>query len=68
MPILATARSTNCEDNVNIYKLSESDILILSEMLSRADANGQDVRIAVDGGLKVKVGGGMWTWNMGYKE
>lgn len=44
-----------------IHTLSPANILTLAEMLTRADAAGKGVRVAWDGGLKVKVGEDCWT-------
>jgi hypothetical protein len=49
-----------------IYELSEKDVGVIQELLSHAE--GRPVRISMESGLKVKVGGGIWTAPMGKKE
>ena len=50
---------------MDIYELSESEIVTLMEMLSRADLDKRRVRFHMRNGLMVKVGEGMWTFPMG---
>ena len=53
---------------MNIFELTESDVLHLAEVLTRADLRHRKVRIAFDGGVKIKVGEGMWSAPLGFKE
>lgn len=42
-----------------------STLAWLSSVMENALKNGHDVHLCVDGGLKVKVGGSMWTAPLG---
>lgn len=44
---------------------SERDLAFLQAVISTAIANGQDVHFAVEGGLKVKRGGSVWSAPLG---
>lgn len=52
---------------MDITCLDDSEIDYLARVLTLARDRGTVVRLSMDGGLKVAVGGGMWTPPMGKK-
>lgn len=50
---------------MNVLSLDDSEIDYLARVLALARERGSVVRVSMDGGLKVAVGGGMWTPPMG---
>jgi len=46
-----------------IYELTGTDLASLLRLLNRPDI--WDLKVAIDGGLKIKVNGGCWTPPMG---
>lgn len=59
------ARSSSGPD-MKIIELSPKEASFLIAVCERAIENGQTVKVAVDGGLKVKRGESMWTAPMGH--
>lgn len=49
----------------NIIVLDSTNLSYVIDVLTTARDNGQHVSIAVDGGVKVKRGWGMWTPPLG---
>ena len=60
-PILGLAPEPRQVEAPPIHTLSEWNVLTLAELLTGADKDKRLVRIAWDGGLKVKVGEGVWS-------
>ena len=61
LPIIQPEPEPRLVEAPPIHVLSEMSVVTLAEMLTRADANGKLVRVAWDGGLKVKVAEDCWT-------
>lgn len=54
---------------MRIIQLTTMEIIELAEAATRADAEGKAFRLACDGGgIKYKVGGGMWSAPIGWQE
>ena len=53
---------------MNIIELTPYEITRLMELLSDADLHERRVRVAIDGGFKIKVGEGMWSAPMGWAD
>lgn len=49
----------------NVFTLTGNDLRVVAEMTTRAYEDSRPLHVAIDGGVKVKVGEGMWTPPMG---
>lgn len=50
---------------MNVILLSKREAAAVAASLAQAVEDGREVRVAVDGGFKFKIGGGMWTPPLG---
>jgi hypothetical protein len=51
---------------MKIIELSDRELTYLIAVAKTAQANGQTLKVCVDGGLKIKRGESMWTAPMGH--
>lgn len=51
---------------MDITELTDSEIDFVLAVLATARNAGQTVKVAIDGGLKVKRGGSVWSPPLGY--
>lgn len=53
---------------MDVYELTTPEVDVLAGWLREASEEGHPVRIAWDGGLKVKISEGMWSLPFGTQE